>query len=50
MYQQLEDYYLNNPGLYPDERAIKAIAASRDGLAGILNILDDYQISRKPKQ
>jgi len=47
MYQQLQLFYVDNLELYRDERSVKAIAASRDGMAGMLKILDEYEISRK---
>lgn len=47
MYSELEKFYTANPDLYKDERSVKAIAASRDGLMGILGILDEYDIQRK---
>ena len=47
MYAELQKYYTENPELCGDPRSIAGVAASRDGMQGMLKILDEYEITRK---
>jgi len=47
MYLELRLFYVANPDLLKDGGSIYGIAAERDRMAGMLKILDEYEITKK---